>query len=470
MNKFGKTFASGVAVCGFVLNGIAFADTAKQKEEAAPHHAAGYKHKSSDAGADLGGGWAINSTGGLSYVNPETSAHWFKLSGALRLDETRFMGTYRDKKNQFPSGALVRLAEIYFDGGVGENWEYTLTLGFAGSAGSKTYFGDTYLSYVGLLAERNQIFVGRVSGNYFGLESSNSTSWNPFLERSSQINAFYPGDGLGVMTDFWWNHGAVTLTAFQPDQNSNRLQDGASSSTNATAPYGARDRWTLVARATVAPVHDDGDVWHFGVSGSFREMTTVNTYTGAPYAGFSYGATPPARSRGLASGSSSILNTGSFRANNAVVYNVELARQMGPVMLEGEYTTAMVHRVQDDTISTAYNAQGDVVFSGWNIQARYLLTGEHHDYDVRDGNFGVIKDIRSRHGALEIAARYDFLNLNCKDIQGGTEHNATIGLNWFLNQQVRVSANYIRSSIHPSSNQSKRNLDILAARIQLRFK
>jgi phosphate-selective porin OprO/OprP len=475
MNKVSQVLTGGVAICGLIVGGNAVAAPAKNKAqnlkkelEGTEAHDSTRRHKSRE-GWDLGNGWKLNTTGGLSYVNPQNADYWVKLSGVMRLDQTLFMGSYRDKASYQPNGAvagatpktisnggLIRVIETYIDGGLGENWEYTFSLSYGGGQSTKVVISDTWLSYTGLL-ENNQVYVGRVPGNWFGLDNANSTSWNPFLERSMQTNAFYPGDGLGVMTDFWWENGGLTLAAFQPNQGDNRAPS-VNPGANTTATYGARDRWATTARATVAPVHNLGDVWHFGVSGAWREA--LSSYNGAANNGIGYTGGPAARSRATNPGDG-LLSTGAIQANNARLFNVEAARQIGSFMLEGEYTTAFVHRVN--------NNLGTLRFDGWNVQTRYLLTGETHAYDVRDGNFGTVVP-NAHYGAFEVVARYDFLNLNNKDVRGGTEHNASVGLNWFISQQLRLSANYIRASIHPNSDQAKRNLDIVSARLQVRFK
>lgn len=438
---------------------------------------------------DLGRGWKVSSFGGISYEHPNDARYWFKLSGALRFDETIFMGSYRDKQpvpkdvpNEvtgqwgFASGATVRTADLYIDGGVGEDWEYTWTNSFKGN---KVKFGDCWIAYSGLL-KNNQVFVGRVPGNWFGLDNANSTSWMPFLERSLQTIAFYPGDGLGIMTDFWWDCAGLTLTFAQPDQTDSNLPNnpplvGEFDQVELTTrpPLNIpgelpeiRDRWRATIRGTFAPIHDVGDVWHFGLSGAWKEVASSVNGINTPEIGF---ATPPSAS---ARNTAQLLNTGFIRANNARWVNAEIARQYGPLILEGEYTEVYVHRVGSNF--------GTLRFHGWNLQGRYLLTGETHEYDVRDGSFGTVKP-NCPYGAFEVAARYDFLNLNNKNVFGGTEHDVTVGLNWYVNGNIRLSANYIRASIYPNPAFAlqrgavpgaayKRNLDILAMRCQIRFK
>ncbi len=401
-------------------------------------------------------GWEIGSMGGVSYIHPADSTYWFKLSGTLRFDQTFFMGSAKDKQNNFPSGGNVRTAALFMDGGVGEHIEYTMGLGFDGNDVS---FENTFVSYSGLM-ENNQVYAGRISGNWFGLDNSNSSSWNPFLEKSLAATAFYPGDGLGVGADFWCDLGGFTLMAFQPDQRSSE----------ATTP-GVKDHWRGTARLTVAPVHNEGDVWHFGVSLAYRDVvssingttpTNVNSNTGVGFR-----TRPSARARGASTSYLVNTTTGNggvnIRANNVRMFNLEFAKQQGPFMLEAEYTNAFVHRIQDAS------SRGTLRFDGWNTQVRYLLTGESHAYDVRNGQFGSVTP-NSKNGAVEIAARYDYINLNNKDVRGGSEHDVTVGLNWFVNQQVRLSANYIRADIRPANDAAKRTLDIIGMRAQVRFK
>ena len=221
-------------------------------------------------------------------------------------------------------------------------------------------------------------------------------------------------------------------------------------------------------------MHETGDVWHFGVSGAWREIDSAYKGANASLAATSptypvgavFETRPSARARNTAMLVSTRRANGGnpIRANNVRMFNVEMARQCGPFMLEGEYTSVFVHRIQDAL------SLGNLRFDGWNVQTRYLLTGESHQYDVRDGNFGAVKP-NSSYGAVEVAARYDFLDLNDKDVRGGSEHDITLGLNWFINQQVRLSANYLHQVIRPANYGSvKRNLDTIGLRCQIRFK
>ena len=83
----------------------------------------------------------------------------------------------------------------------------------------------------------------------------------------------------------------------------------------------------------------------------------------------------------------------------------------------------------------------------------YFLTGEHQQYDKRDGVFDRVIPRHNYHlkksdswwslGAWQIGARFSYLDLNDKAIQGGQLYDWTFGLNWFLNPNMKVQLNYI---------------------------
>lgn len=395
----------------------------------------------------VGKGWQLKSNGGLLYIHPEDKRYWISLSGVLRFDETYFSGSARDRApypvasgspgTGFQSGASIRRTEVDIVGGIGPDWNYTIGLGFGGGKnGSHFSFADTWLAYSGF-CENVELFVGRHSGNWFGLENSTSTSWYPFLERSMQANAFYPGDGMGLLVDAWWTDVGFTALALQPDQD---VRVSAKS-----------DRWLGLTAITYAPIHESGNVWHFGLSLAYhnRNGSDVNNT-------LSLSSYPSARARNVEKS----VNTGNLLVKRIKQANIEAARQWGPLLVQGEYSQAYLD-------SAGMTGRGQ--FSGWSFIGQYMLTGEVHDYDVRDGNFGGI-EVCSPYGAFEVAGRYDFVNLNNKNIQGGAQHDVTLGLNWYVNNNVRVAFNYINANILPPSYAPKRHLDIFAARLQVKFK
>ncbi|MEW8469935.1 MAG: porin, partial [Candidatus Thiodiazotropha sp.] len=104
----------------------------------------------------------------------------------------------------------------------------------------------------------------------------------------------------------------------------------------------------------------------------------------------------------------------------------------GPFSLQGEWMQAKVER---DTGT-------EPTFDGWYLQASWFLTGESRRYKQDAAKFGRIRPL-SEHGALEAAARFSSLDLNDGEIEGGSSDNLTLGLNWYINRQIRLMANAI---------------------------
>ncbi len=425
----------------------------------------------------------LHTKGGLMIKYAKNPDYWMAFGGMAGYDYGYFMGTHRDKapalaagpnaRTAFPSSANSRGIVLGLAGGIGPQWSYVLSVI---AVGRRVIFDDTYLSYSPKhICEKLKLSVGNVPGQFFGFDSSNSLSWVPFIERNLAALTFDPGSGLGVMGQYGWCDGSLLITAFQPGPAENAFNASMFENSvfvGSNLPI-KRDYWTSTGRLTYSPLHTECDVYHFGISAMWAEKPS--SISGIPiFVTRFVGAYPGVRGRsrlaGLASTTARLVDTGLLRLNYVRQFNLEAARQWGPVIINGEYTEVYAHRVGDP--------RGALNFNGWNMQARYMLTGERLSYDVDSGNFcSIVPD--SVFGAVELAARFDYINLNSKNVIGGSEHDVTVGINWFINQNVRLSLNYIRAAIHPGTalalsenrvpNTIERKLDIIAFRAGVRF-
>jgi phosphate-selective porin OprO/OprP len=404
----------------------------------------------------------LETKGNIKATLPKDNRYWFSSGGVLRLDGVNFMGSSDSLQNDYPNDTYIRVAEWNVKGGIGQDLSYELRLKLDGGNGR---FTDAMLSYEGF-APNTRLSVGRLNSS-FSLDNDNSTSWQPFID-SAATNVFFPNSGLGLKYEMWWDHYAFKLAALQPDQGS------------ITPPNNrGRDRIQYSARAFYAPVNCPGDVYHFGVGAVLREIEHQN-YGGGDIKRFTMNAYPGARGRntstlvqlvepGIRSGGDK--NDIGMRASVVREFNIELAREIGPVLLFGEYFYMNVKRPQPTVMPSSFPFKQTVRFSSWFFQGSWLLTGESRQYTMADGNFGAIKPNHS-YGAWEVAARYTYVNLNDRDIQGGSQHDLAFGVNWFYNEHVRVSVDYIRAYVHPAviySGPNLRKLDILAGRVQVRW-
>ena len=193
---------------------------------------------------------------------------------------------------------------------------------------------------------------------------------------------------------------------------------------------GDNDGHTLAGRLAWVPRHRPGDVLHLGVTAS-REApeSSVNglRLTNVPSARFR--STPEAGLSPLYLVDSATLKN----VDRIDRYGLEGLWIHGPWSLQSEYLRA---NTSFDDGKPAYRIDGWYAFASW------VATGESRPY--KDGNVGNVQPSRP-WGALEFALRYSTVDLDGGNIQGGREHDWTLGANWYLGKHLKLQANYIRA-------------------------
>lgn len=143
-------------------------------------------------------------------------------------------------------------------------------------------------------------------------------------------------------------------------------------------------------------------------------------------------------------------------AETATVYGPELALNYGPFRAQGEYYFYNVSQIL---------GQPDADFSAWYLQASWVLTGEPYKYDIKKAAYSGVKPANpagfggSGWGAWEVAARYSKADLNDDGstilnaggiptaFKGGEQEIITVGLNWYVNNNLRFMLNYLNVDV-----------------------
>jgi phosphate-selective porin OprO and OprP len=129
---------------------------------------------------------------------------------------------------------------------------------------------------------------------------------------------------------------------------------------------------------------------------------------------------------------------------------------------------------------------GDLTFNGGYVSLSYFLTGENRIYDRRLGRegstyiarpFSPFFSVRAEDGrwiwgpgAWEVAVRYSHLDLNNGPIQGGVLDGMTVGLNWYLNTNLKVQFQYLHNNRYDlKAGQIPGNVDGFGIRTQIFF-
>lgn len=263
----------------------------------------------------------------------------------------------------------------------------------------------------------------------FSLENLTSLTNTTFMERALPTKAFSPGRNIGIGYNkatlderMTWAVGGFLNTGSASDIGDTKDQISEANGVN------------LTARVTGLPWYaDKGErLLHLGLSYShqFRKEPDRNL------AGARYRARPESFLT-----DDRLVDTGDLFTDGQDLITPELAVVSGPLSFQGEYFHAFV------------DAAEDLQFWGYYIYGSYFLTGEHRSYDTSRGDFSRVrpkKNFNPREGgwgALELALRYSYIDLNDGAVRGGKETDFTAGLNWYLGPEVRLMLNYIQARV-----------------------
>ncbi len=274
-----------------------------------------------------------------------------------------------------------------------------------------------------------------------GLEHVTSSRFLDFMERSYNQDAFYGAfnngfsPGILAFDNYAGENGYWALGVFK-------------NTTNAFGFNTGDGEYDITGRLTYLPWYVDKGRYmlHVGLGGSHRDTNDNRTRF---------------RTRGsLRNGPGSVnpvfADTGTFFAESQTLISPEVALVWGPWLFQAEYTGSWVPDAFGNTAPNIGVNQGTVYFQGWYAEALVFLTGEHREYERKEARFGRVIPHQNGHvvrqdcgpwhycpGAWQLGARYSKLDLDDEGIRGGTTQDVTIGLNWFVNPNMKYQFNYV---------------------------
>ncbi len=435
---------------------------------------------------------------------PETSGEdgWsFKPRGRLHYDAgyVSVPGDYAENRN-LGFNSRVRRIRLGAEGTMPRGFGYKVEADFAnGSVG----FGDAFLSY----SPKNAPITVRI-GNFEslnGMEQITSSNNISFTERAAFNDAFLNSRRLG---------GAI---AWHDADNVLRAEAGLFTAHSIDSSFD-NDGWIGAGRLTYSPKAFGGQL-HFGATYQQREFASNNNgsasvSTNAPSTNqlARYRARPNTQLTDVR-----FVDTGNFAAKGDRIMGAELAAIFPGLYFagEGQWTKVNAYRAGDiatglDSFAggnSAVTPTSDPSFFGIYAEAGYFLTGETRGF--KDGTWArtkVLKPFNKKGlGAFQVAARYEYLDLDSNALKNGLTNNFTTGssslaaldtrlgrggtqssyllaLNWYPIDYIRFMLNYGRVDVEggplaaivdPLSSASvddrKYSVDVLAARMQVEF-
>ncbi len=335
---------------------------------------------------------------------------------------------------ELSDGVNFRRAQIGFEGRFWRDFNYRVIYEFGGSGTEgPARINDAYVNYTGLAPFTFQVGAFLPNSN---MEDSTSATDILFMERATpaelsralagadgRYGAGVRGNGERWSASLYWTGGTVGDAEVAGEQSS------------------------LVGRVAGLLLTDSDYNVHLGANASwvYQPPDQGSLVTSGRF---------PIRFRDrpeLRVDSTRLIDTGAIDANGAHAAGVEAAANWRNFFFQGEYFQYGIER-RNSPISDDPN------FSGYYAEASWVLTGETHRYSMATASYSAPKPMipvsaDGGYGAWELAARYSHVDLNFHEglpgtaapvgsVRGGQEDIWTMGVNWYLNANLRASLNY----------------------------
>ncbi len=284
--------------------------------------------------------------------------------------------------------------------------------------------------------------------DWLSIEHVTSARYLDFMERAPIMDVFTGANNNGYTPGVsFFNNTPDKSAGLQLGIYKNNLYDsGYTFSTGNAFMYGGRAIWT--------PYYDECSNGRYLVhTGLGAEYRTFNTTLPAGQDGTNVRL----RSRGDLRIASSTLtpnfvDTGNFFAEGQTLVDPEIAVVWGPWTFQAEYTAGWFNGAKTTQLAGGQQLN-NIMMSGGYVEALYFFTGENKTYNRQTGLFAQVVPLKNfkpsegTYGAWQGGVRYDWMDLNSGLVTGGMNQNSTVGLNWFLNPNVRFQFNTVFSYI-----------------------
>ncbi len=335
---------------------------------------------------------------------------------------------------QLSDGASVRRARVGFKAQI-DKWYGEVDFDFRNL---EVDINDAYLQYS--FSDRFEIKAGQFR-EPVGLMTNTTSRYVSFMERplSSELD---PSRHVGLGIKYMHPRFTSAIGIFSDEAYGIEGKD-----TRRKKRDGVESSWAASGRVMGYALNQDNLTLGIGVSGSYRTPTiTDEGYNTVRVRVYDENRTSQKR----------FLDTDAVKnVKRIILANGELAFASNSFRLMGEYKVMVLDRgrIYDDINYTGQNLE-DVYYSGYYVEAGYLLFGDKVNFNYNDGEFTRVAP-KSKRGTLEIAARYSTLELNDEKalVYGGAAKISSLSLTYWAQKNVRVTLNgaYVDHDQHAST-------------------
>lgn len=386
-------------------------------------------------GADL----VIKTKGGFE-ASTTDKQFGFKLGGRLQADYDQFDGFYT-KNGKTANEAYLRRAMLELSGTAYTDWKYVFNVDFSADDGSSKW-DEASIAYTGFAPVT--IKAGRFDPD-FGLEKATSSKWITAIERSAIYDLADwvndKKDGMGVQVS-----GVAGDMFYGSAGYFHREGDSVTNVGSINEDKNGKSEGGYNLRAVIAPMAETGNVLHFGVNYAHRN---TEDFDGRVRSRMNV--------RGMTENGKNKQDRLTFAPSEAgefdgdSAWGLEAAFAAGPFSIQSEYLKRDIDAKSGSLFADDREA------TGYNVQLAYTLTGEARGYKLDGGKFDSIKPSNKQIGAWEVFYRYDNLKVEERDVKDAKGKIHTVGVNWYANEAIKVSANYLMASTSKNVTNEGRN-------------
>ena len=361
----------------------------------------------------------------LVFSSPDSGYKlWFDIRA--QADGAVFFGA-PEYADPIGNGTSIRRARFAVKGQINEDWygEFDMDL-----ANGLAELKDAIVRYTGI--PNLDLQVGNFKEN-FSIQRNTTSRYLQFMERPMVCSALAPSRHLGINAKYakdwlWLSAGAFTQEVAGSEEWTNVADNNKD--------FGRNAGYSLTSKVVFRPLYKmDNASLHIGAAYSYR-TTKVSQATGewGTYRASARNSTSINRKKYLDTN-----NLKNFDHNN--LWTVELAGHWDGIRYEAAYIGDNV-RFSDAENPSSIGTKS-INLSGWYVQTGYLLFGGKQRYDANGAKYTKIKPGKD-WGDVELCFRYEFLDLNAPEmnVYGGCAEAYAVGLNWWVNNNVKMQLNW----------------------------
>ena len=361
----------------------------------------------------------------LVLASPNTNYKlWFDIR--VQADGAVFFGA-PEYADPIGNGTSIRRARFAVKGQIDENWygEFDMDL-----ANGLVELKDAIVRYTGI--PNLDLQVGNFKEN-FSIQRNTTSRYLQFMERPMVCSALAPSRHLGINAKYakdwlWLSAGAFTQEVAGSEEWTNVADNNKD--------FGRNAGYSLTSKVVFRPLYKmDNASLHIGAAYSYR-TTKVSQATGewGTYRASARNSTSINRKKYLDTN-----NLKGYDHNN--LWTVELAGHWDGIRYEAAYIGDNVRF--SDPENPASVGTPSINLYGWYVQTGYLLFGGKQRYDANGAKYTKIKPGK-KWGDVELCFRYEFVDLNApeRNVFGGSAEAYAVGLNWWVNNNVKMQLNW----------------------------